>query len=160
MLAAQAIEREAHRRGGDDDAPVAVLAGGMESMSNAPHYLPSSRSGTALGHAKLTDGVIYDGLWDPYDDGESIPTVPAFSRHCKQCWSSRKIVAAAESYRRAREAMALGVFEDEIVAVEGRKGRGGDPPDTIGANEETASVGLDRLPSKRTRPSLPGTPLP
>ena len=42
MLAAQATESDAHRRGGDDDAPVAVLAGGMESMSNAPHYLPSS----------------------------------------------------------------------------------------------------------------------
>ena len=118
-------------------------------MSNVPHYLPSSRSGTALGHAKLIDGVIYDGLWDPYDDGESIPSMPAFSHQCKQYWSSRKIIAAEESYRRAREAMALGVFEDKIVAMEGRKEPGGDLLDTIGANEEPDSVGLDRLPSSR-----------
>ena len=65
MLAAQAIESDAHERGGGGDAPVAMLAGGMESMSNAPHYLPSSRSGTALGHAKLIDGVIYDGSPTP-----------------------------------------------------------------------------------------------
>ena len=84
MLAAQAIESDSHGRGGNGDAPVAALAGGTESMSNVPHYLPSSRSGTALGHAELIDGVTCDVPWDPYDDGKSIPTVPAFSRHCKQ----------------------------------------------------------------------------
>jgi hypothetical protein len=47
-----------------------MLAGGMESMSNTPHYLPSSRSGTTLGNAQLLDGIIHDGLWDPYDNGE------------------------------------------------------------------------------------------
>ena len=46
----------------------AMLAGGMESMSNIPHYLPNSRTGTSLGHAQLIDGVIYDGLWDIYNN--------------------------------------------------------------------------------------------
>ena len=46
----------------------AMLAGGFESMSNIPHYLPNSRSGTSLGHAKLIDGVIHDGLWDIYNN--------------------------------------------------------------------------------------------
>ena len=61
MLASQAIECNVHRS--SVGSPIAMLAGGMESMSNAPHYLPSSRSGTALGHAKLIDGIIHDGLW-------------------------------------------------------------------------------------------------
>jgi len=68
MLAAQTIESNTHRS--SVGAPIAMLAGGMESMSNTPHYLPSSRSGTALGHTQLIDGIIHDGLWDPYDDGE------------------------------------------------------------------------------------------
>ena len=69
MLAAQTIESNTHRS--SSESPIAMLAGGMESMSNTPHYLPTSRSGISLGHAKLIDGIIHDGLWDPYDDGES-----------------------------------------------------------------------------------------
>lgn len=70
MLAAQAIECNTHNSSAN--APIAMLAGGMESMSHTPHYLPSSRSGTALGHTKLIDGIIHDGLWDPYDDGKQL----------------------------------------------------------------------------------------
>lgn len=87
MLAAQAIECNVHGTAGGGGAPLAVLAGGMESMSNAPHYLPSSRSGTALGHGKLIDGLIHDGLWDPYDDGELVKRcfVRNMSRHSGLC---------------------------------------------------------------------------
>jgi acetyl-CoA C-acetyltransferase len=46
----------------------AILAGGMESMSNIPHYLHNSRTGTSLGNTQLIDGLVYDGLWDPYND--------------------------------------------------------------------------------------------
>src|SRR5690606_13202862 len=45
-----------------------VIAGGMESMSQAPHYLKGSRDGTKMGNATLIDGMIHDGLWDPYND--------------------------------------------------------------------------------------------
>jgi acetyl-CoA acetyltransferase len=45
-----------------------VVAGGMESMSNVPYYVPAARSGTRLGHSTLVDGLIRDGLWDPYHD--------------------------------------------------------------------------------------------
>ena len=45
-----------------------VVAGGMESMSNVPHYLPRSRQGIRLGHGQLTDGIIRDGLWDARHD--------------------------------------------------------------------------------------------
>ena len=70
MLAAQSIECNAHRSSIEN--PVAMLAGGMESMSNTPHYLPTSRSGISLGNGALIDGIIHDGLWDPYDDGECL----------------------------------------------------------------------------------------
>lgn len=45
-----------------------IVAGGMESMSNIPYYLPKARSGYRLGHGQLVDGVIFDGLWDPYNN--------------------------------------------------------------------------------------------
>lgn len=63
MLASQKIQC-----GGLTKATDALLAGGFESMSNIPHYLMGSRSGTALGHTQLIDGVIHDGLWDVYND--------------------------------------------------------------------------------------------
>ena len=59
MLAAQTLQCAGIATPG-----YAMLAGGMESMSNIPHYLPKSREGTTLGHAQLLDGVIHDGLWD------------------------------------------------------------------------------------------------
>ena len=59
MLAAQAIKC------GDADV---VLAGGMESMTNAPYIVPSARDGMRLGHAKILDSMVSDGLWDPYYD--------------------------------------------------------------------------------------------
>lgn len=62
MMAAQTIESSVH----NTSDPIAILAGGMESMSNTPHYLPTSRTGTSLGHATLLDGIIHDGLTDPY----------------------------------------------------------------------------------------------
>lgn len=71
MLAAQTIEHDTHGgSGAGEHGPMAIIAGGMESMSNAPHYLPTSRTGVALGHAQLIDGIIHDGLWDPYENGE------------------------------------------------------------------------------------------
>lgn len=156
MLAAQAIEGNAHRS--SRDAPMAMLAGGMESMSNTPHYLPTSRSGTALGNAKLIDGIIHDGLWDPYDDvhmgicAEKCATEYSISREEQDRY-------AIESYNRAREAMELGVFEDEIVPVEApkKRGKGNDPPDMIVTDEEPSSVSLDKLPKLRAAFQKDGT---
>lgn len=154
MLAAQTIESNTHRS--SVGAPIAMLAGGMESMSNTPHYLPSSRSGTALGHTQLIDGIIHDGLWDPYDDvhmgkcAEKCATEYNISREDQDRY-------AIESYKRAREAMELGVLDDEIVAVQGPKKRGKDPPDTISVDEELNSVILDKLPSLRAAFEKEGT---
>ncbi|KAL7527136.1 hypothetical protein ACHAXR_001824, partial [Thalassiosira sp. AJA248-18] len=156
MLAAQTVECNAHNS--SSDVPVAMLAGGMESMSNTPHYLPSSRSGTALGHTQLIDGIIHDGLWDPYDDVH-------MGICAEKCAAEYNITRedqdryAIESYKRAREAAELGSFDDDIVAVEGPKKRGksNDPPDMITTDEEPNSAKLDKLPSLRAAFQKKGT---
>ncbi len=108
MLAAQSIAS------GENDI---VIAGGMESMSNIPHYLEKSRTGLRLGHAQLTDGILKDGLWDPYNDyhmgeaGEICSTEYGITREDQDRY-------AAESYRRTRTAYEQGLFREELVPVE------------------------------------------
>eukprot|EP00986_Skeletonema_menzelii_P011430 scaffold5877_cov148-Skeletonema_menzelii.AAC.6 len=154
MLAAQTIEANVHKT----SDPIAVLAGGMESMSNTPHYLPTSRTGTNLGHAKLIDGIIHDGLWDPYGDvhmgncAEKCAVEYNISREDQDRY-------AIESYNRARDAIESGAFDDEIVPVEGPKKRGksSDPPDMISVDEEPTSVNLEKLPKLRSAFQKDGT---
>ncbi len=104
------------------DAEV-VVVGGMESMSNVPYYLPTARKGMRMGNATVIDGMIHDGLWDPYKNfhmgvaGELCAKEMSFSREAQDAF-------ARESYRRALAAQSEGLFADEIVGVtiEGRKG--------------------------------------
>lgn len=151
MLASQTIECNVH-----GSKPFAMLAGGMESMSNTPHYLPSSRSGTALGNTALIDGIIHDGLWDPYDNvhmgscAEKCATEYNISREDQDRY-------AIESYTRAREAQKAGIFEDEIVSIDGPKKRGDKPIELISIDEEPNSVSLDKLPTLRTAFEKDGT---
>jgi acetyl-CoA C-acetyltransferase len=104
------------------DASIAV-AGGMESMSNVPYYLREGRKGYRLGDGKLVDGMIFDGLWDPYEDfhmgqaGELCAREYGITRAAQDEF-------ARESYRRAREAVASGAFRDEIAAVSLAQKRG------------------------------------
>jgi len=101
----------------------AVVAGGMESMSNVPYYLREARSGYRMGDGKIVDGMIFDGLWDPYNDfhmgnaGELCAREYSLSRAAQDAF-------ATESYRRALEAIKTGAFEPEIapVPVPQRKG--------------------------------------
>lgn len=122
-----------------------MLAGGMESMSNIPHYLPASRSGMALGHTQLIDGCIHDGLWDPYDDqhmgmcGEKCAKDYGFSREDQDAF-------AIESYQRAQAAVESGVFEEIVpVAVPQRRG----DPLVVDKDEEAHAVDLEKLPTLR-----------
>jgi len=108
MLADQAI------RCGDADV---VVAGGMENMSLSPYYLMDARGGMRLGHKKVVDSIIGDGLWDPYGDmhmgncAEVLAKEENFSREDQDAF-------AVESYRRSVEAIEKGYFQDEIIAVE------------------------------------------
>jgi acetyl-CoA C-acetyltransferase len=108
MLAAQAIAQE--------DADI-IVAGGMENMSLAPYYLFRARTGYRMGDDKIFDGMILDGLWDPYNNmhmgncGEICAKEHKITREEQDAY-------AAESYRRAQKAIADGLFKDEIVPVE------------------------------------------
>ena len=93
-----------------------IIAGGMESMSLAPHYLENSRIGTTFGDSKIIDSILKDGLWDPYNNfamgtcGEVL---------CKENKYSKKAQDeyAIESYIRSNNAIKTGAFKDEITPV-------------------------------------------
>jgi acetyl-CoA C-acetyltransferase len=94
-----------------------VVAGGMESMSNAPYLAPGAREGMRLGHGKLLDSMILDGLWDPYND--------LHMGNCAELCARKYEISRAdqdafsvESYRRARAATESGAAASEIVALE------------------------------------------
>ncbi len=114
MLAAQAI------RAGDAEV---IVAGGMESMSNAPYLLPEARAGVRLGHGKLLDSMVWDGLWDIYNDfhmgltGEKVAEKYGITRAMQDAF-------AAQSHQRAAEATAAGRLSDErfAIAIPQRKG--------------------------------------
>jgi acetyl-CoA C-acetyltransferase len=102
-----------------------VVAGGMESMSNVPYYVPGARSGLRMGNAAIVDGMITDGLWDPYSNqhmgscGDLCAREYKFSREAQDEY-------AKESFRRALAAQKEGMFDAEIEAVSVPQ-RKGDP---------------------------------
>jgi len=114
MLAAQAI------RAGDADA---IVAGGMESMSNAPHYVYGYRSGVKFGDQTLVDGMIRDGLWCATCNVH-MGSHAEYTAQQANVSRERQDEFAAESHRRAVAAQDAGKFRAEIVSVEipGRKG--------------------------------------
>ena len=137
MLGAQTIML------GDNDV---VVAGGMESMSNTPYYLTKDRWGLKLGHNQVVDGIIRDGLWDPYSDfhmgnaGEICAKEKNISREDQDAY-------AIESYKRAAAAYEAGAFKDEIVPVEIPQ-RKGDPV-VVDQDEDYTKVNFDKIPALR-----------
>lgn len=126
------------------DAEV-VVAGGMESMTNAPYVLPKARSGYRMGHGELRDLMIHDGLWDPYHDfhmgkaGELCAREYGFTRDAQDAF-------AKESYRRALAAQDAGAFRSEIAPVT-IKGRKGDV--VVSEDEEPKRASLDKMGTLR-----------
>jgi acetyl-CoA C-acetyltransferase len=124
-LAAQGIET------GDSEM---VVAGGMESMTNAPYLLQQARGGYRMGNGSLVDSMICDGLWDPYNDfhmGSAAEMVAArygITREDQDAF-------AAESHRRAAAAAAQCFLHDEILPVEIPPARKGESPRIFDADE-------------------------
>lgn len=137
MMAAQALKL--------GDANV-IVAGGMESMSNAPYILPQARNGYRMGNGQVVDMMIHDGLWDPYHNvhmgncGDKTSAEFGFTREALDAY-------AAESYHRALQAQAAGTFKDEIVPVNVPQ-RKGDPV-LVDTDEEPGRGNPDKLPSLR-----------
>ena len=105
------------------------IAGGMESMSNAPYLLPKARFGYRLGDGKLVDSMVHDGLWDPYGNvhmgtvAEKCAAEYKFTREAQDEF-------ATQSYQKAQAAIQSGVFKDEIcpVVIKNKKGDLKRPP--------------------------------
>ena len=131
-----------------------VVAGGMESMTNAPYLLKKHRSGARIGHDTAYDHMFLDGLEDAYDAGRAMGTFAQDTANRYQLTREEQDNYAIESLRRAKEAVEGGVFADEIVAVT-ISGRGGD---TVVDTDEAPGRGRpDKIPSLKPAFAKDGT---
>ncbi len=136
MLAAQTIML------GDNDV---VVAGGMENMSQIPHYVDAMRSGTKLGHSTITDGLIKDGLWDVYNNYHMGNAAELCAREMNFTREEQDRYAV-QSYKRSAEAWEHGKFIEEIIPVEIPSKKGTILFDT---DEEFKNVMFDKIPTLR-----------
>jgi len=101
-----------------------IVAGGMESMTNAPHLLPKSREGFKYGDVKMVDHMAYDGLWDAFTD----QAMGALTEQCNAdglgLSREEQDAFSARSHQRAAEGWKNGIFDDEVVKVEVQQRRG------------------------------------
>ena len=134
MLGAQAIAS------GDADI---VVAGGMESMSNAPYAIQNARTGLRLGEGELIDTMIRDGLWDVYNDFHMGNAAELCAKECNVTRGQQDAFTKS-SYEKALKAISQGWFKDEIVPVEitGRKGE----IRKITEDEEPSRVKFEKIP--------------
>ena len=128
---------------GDNDV---VVAGGMENMSNVPHYFAKGRYGQKLGDMKLVDGMVKDGLTDVYGNvhmglcAEKCATDNNISREEQDAF-------AIESYKRSAESWSNGKFKNEVIPVEVPQRRGENI--IISEDEEYKNVKLEKIPNLR-----------
>ncbi len=123
------------------DAEV-VIAGGMESMSNAPYLLEKARDGLRMGHGKLIDSMIRDGLWDVYNDFHMGNAAEICAKECGIPREAQDEFAVM-SYRRAQSSWKEGRFASEVVPVV-LKGKQGDT--TVEQDEEPFKTNFDKIP--------------
>jgi acetyl-CoA C-acetyltransferase len=123
-----------------------VVAGGMESMSNVPFYVPKARFGYKYGNAEFVDGLVKDGLFEVY---YKFPMGNCADNTAREMNISREEqdAYAIQSYQRSADAWAKGYFKDEVVPVE-MKGRKGETI-LIEEDEEYKTVMFDKIPSLR-----------
>jgi acetyl-CoA C-acetyltransferase len=130
-----------------------IVAGGLESMTNAPYMLPKARGGYRLGHQEVLDHMFYDGLQDPWQGNmmgfyaEETAGKYGFSRDQQDAF-------AVESVTRAQAAVADGTFNDEIapVTISSRKG-----DITIDTDETPGAVNIEKIPNLRAAFKIDGT---
>ena len=103
-----------------------VVAGGMESMTNAPYLLPKMRGGARLGHGEVKDHMFLDGLEDAYDKGRLMGAYAEDTAQHYQFTREAQDAFAIESLKRAKRANEDGSFAEEIVAVAGEGARRSD----------------------------------
>lgn len=130
-----------------------TLAGGLESMTNAPYLLPKARSGYRMGHGEVLDHMLYDGLQSPFD-GQLMGCFAEATARKYGFTRAEQDAFAAESVRRALHAVEAGEFAAEItpVTVKGRKG------ETIVARDETPfKCDISKIPALKPAFAQDGT---
>ena len=121
-----------------------IVAGGMESMSNAPYLLTRHRTGARIGHDAVKDSMFLDGLEDAYDPGKLMGAFAEESARDYQFTRGQQDDFAIESLRRANAAIASGAFDAEVTPV------------TIGARGGDTVVAIDEQPGKARPDKIPG----
>jgi acetyl-CoA C-acetyltransferase len=145
MMAAQAIKA--------GDAEI-IVAGGMENMSLSPYYLTKARTGYRMGNGELIDGMVHDGLWDPYNNFH-------MGKAGELCASEKKIdrerqdALAALSYQRAQTSIKEGLFAEEIAAVSVPQRKGAAV--VVDTDEEPFRGDVGKLPTLRAAFQKDGT---
>ena len=121
-----------------------IVAGGMESMTNAPYLLKKHRGGARIGHDTAYDHMFLDGLEDAYDEGRAMGTFAQDTANEYQLTREAQDNYAIESLRRSQAAIADGAFKDEIVAV------------TVATRKGDVIVDTDEAPGKGMPDKIPG----
>ena len=120
-----------------------IIAGGQESMSNAPYFLPKARTGYKFGHGEIIDSMIYDGLWDVYNNIH----MGSCAEDCARKFSfSREQLDefAVNSYKKAIDAQNKNRFEDELVKISVKTKTG---ETLVEKDEEPTRVKFDKIPT-------------
>ena len=121
-----------------------MVAGGMESMSNAPYLLDRARSGYRMGHGQIQDHMFLDGLEDAYEKGRLMGTFAEDTAQAYQFTREQQDSFAIESLKRARKAITEGYFADEVVPVPVKSGK---TETAVVQDEQPLKAKLDRIPS-------------
>lgn len=144
MLATQALTLA--------DADI-IVAGGQESMSNAPYLLPQARDGYRMGHKEVVDSMVFDGLWDPYNNMHMGNCAEGCAREYSISRADQDAFAV-ESYTRARKAQETGAFKNELVGVQVSTGKSTTMVET---DEEPGASDLSKLTGLRPAFDKEGT---
>ncbi len=145
MYGAQAIQV------GDSEI---VVAGGMESMTNAPYYLMKARNGYRMGNDKIIDGMIHDGLWDPYGNRHMGNIAEQTARELKITREQQDEFSKA-SYEKALDAQKNGYFKDQIIPVEIKDRKGN--VTIVDEDEDPKKVKFDKASSLKPSFEKEGT---
>ena len=132
MLGAQSIMT------GESDI---VVAGGMESMTNAPYFLDKARSGYRMGNGKIIDGMVYDGLWDPYSNTH-MGNIGEICAREKNITREQQDEFAKGSYEKALDAIKNGHLKEQIVPVEIKDRKGN--VTVIDEDEEPKKLNIEK----------------
>lgn len=134
-----------------------IVAGGMESMTNAPYILPKMRSGARLGHAAVKDHMFLDGLEDAYEEGR---LMGSFAEECAEKYQFTREAQdeyALASLQNALDAQSSGAFDGEIEAVSFKTRKG---ETTIAADEQPAKARPEKIPTLKPAFKKDGTVTP